>query len=113
MKHVTMFRPTGKVELALVRDSGFRRWPPRLPGQPIFYPVANFDYASQIAREWNVTESGFGCVTSFEVLKSFADRYPMQKVGGKAHMEWWIPAEDLETLNDAIVGLIEVVAEYQ
>lgn len=111
-EYVVMYRPTGPGELALVRASGNRRWPPRLPGQPIFYPVTNRGYAEQIAREWNVRESGYGCVTEFRVRKSFAHRYPIQRVGGSQHTEWWIPAEDLETLNDNIIGCIEVVAEF-
>lgn len=109
---ITMFRPTGPQELALVRASGFRRWPPRLPDQPIFYPVTNQGYAAQIAREWNVAQSGYGCVTRFTVRKSFVDRYAQQKVGGSTHTEWWIPAEDLPALNDEIVGLIEVIEEF-
>lgn len=40
------------------------------------------------------------------------DRYAIQKVGCAIHTEWWIPAEDLEELNDNIVGLIEVIGEY-
>ncbi len=107
-----MFRPTGARELALVKESGYRRWPPRLPGQPIFYPVTNQAYATQIARDWNVKETGYGCVTQFRVRKAFADRYPIQRVGGAAHTEWWIPAEDLDELNCAIVGLIEVIEEF-
>jgi hypothetical protein len=110
---ITMFRPTGANELALVRESGYRRWPPRLPGQPIFYPVTNQAYAAQIAVEWNVKETGYGCVTKFQVLKSFVDRYQVQKVGGSIHTEWWIPAEELEELNRSIVGLIEVVEEFR
>ena len=43
---VTLWRPTGPEELALVEASGWREWPPRLPGQPIFYPVLNEDYAA-------------------------------------------------------------------
>ena len=39
-------------------------------------------------------------------------KYATQKVGGQSHTEWWIPAEDLEQLNDNIVGSIEVIAEY-
>ena len=109
---VTMFRPTGPHELALVRASGFRRWPPRLPDQPIFYPVSNQGYAAHIAREWNVPQSGYGCVTRFRVRKSFMDRYPLQKVGGKEHTEWWIPAEDLQAMNDHLVGQIEIVEEF-
>ena len=42
--------------LTLVRDSRWRRWPDRLPEQPIFYPVLNCDSAAQIAREWNTKD---------------------------------------------------------
>jgi len=55
---VTLWRPTGPEELALVEASGWREWPPRLSGQPIFYPVLNEPYATMIARDWNVRQSG-------------------------------------------------------
>jgi len=109
---VTLYRPTGPKELALVQASGSRRWPPRLPEQPIFYPVTNERYAVEIARDWNVRESGSGFVTRFEVHKSFMERYPIQTVGASHHTEWWVPAEELEMLNDNIVGTIEVVREF-
>jgi hypothetical protein len=109
---VTLFRPTGPAELELVRASGFKRWPPRLPDQPIFYPVTNEQYAAQIARDWNVKASGSGFVTRFQVRASFMRRYPIQCVGGSDHTEWWVPAEDLEELNDNIVGVIEVIREF-
>lgn len=48
---VTLFRPVGPKELELIKASGWRAFPPRLPDQPIFYPVTNHAYASQIARE--------------------------------------------------------------
>lgn len=51
---VTLWRPTGPEELALVEASGWREWPPRLPEQPILYPVINEEYATRIARDWNV-----------------------------------------------------------
>lgn len=110
---VTLYRPTGPKELELVKQSDFKRWPPRLPEQPIFYPVTNESYAKQIAMQWNIKDSGVGYVTRFEVKKSFIDRYPIQKVGGANHTEWWIPAEELEELNNNIVGSIEIVGEYR
>lgn len=109
---VTLYRPTGPKELELVEQSGFLRWPPRLPGQPIFYPVTNEEYAREIAVKWNVPESGVGYVTRFRVLKSFMDKYEVQRVGARHHTEWWIPAEDLEELNESIVGQIEVIGRY-
>ena len=92
---VTLYRPTGPQELELVRQSGFKRWPPRLPEQPIFYPVTNEAYACEIAQKWNVKESGVGFVTRFEVNASFMAQYQPQQVGAAHHTEWWIPAEDV------------------
>lgn len=112
MDTVTLWRPTGPKELALVEASGWRAWPPRLPDQPIFYPVLDEDYAVRIARDWNVKASGAGYVTRFQVTKEFLDAYDVQQVGGETILEYWIPAEDLERLNASIVGLIEVVAEF-
>jgi len=109
---VTLYRPTGPEELALVAASGWKRWPPRLPEQPIFYPVTNEAYAREIAERWNVKASGSGFVTRFAVRKSFLDAYERQVVGAREHEEYWIPAEDLEALNDAIVREIEVVAAF-
>jgi hypothetical protein len=109
----TLWRPTGPGELALVEASGWREWPPRLPGQPIFYPVLDEEYAAKIARDWNVKQSGAGYVTRFQVRRSFLDSYEVHQVGGKTILEYWIPAEDLSELNANIVGPIEVVAEYR
>ena len=109
---VTLYRSTGSKELELVEQSGFRRWPPRLPEQPIFYPVTNEQSATEIAIIWNIKNSGVGYVTRFRVKKEFMDRFKIERVGAAHHTEWWIPAEQLEELNDNIVGLIEVIGEF-
>lgn len=113
MDTVTLWRPTGPKELALVEASGWREWPPRLPDQPIFYPVLNEEYATKIARDWNVKASGVGYVTMFEVEQVFLNHYDVQQGGGQSILEYWIPAEDLDNFNKHIVGRIEVVAEFR
>ncbi len=90
-----------------------RAFPPRLPEQPIFYPVTTEDYAVKIARDWNVRASGAGFVTQFDVLKTYLDQHEVQVAGGKTHQEYWIPAEEVNAFNDAIVGKIEVVREFR
>ena len=110
---VTLFRPTGPKEPALVAESGFNRWPPRLPNQPIFYPVTNEAYAAEIAQKWNVRDSGYGAVIRFKVKAEFMSRFQVQQVGAARHTEWWISAEELEALNDNIVGVIEVILEFR
>jgi hypothetical protein len=113
--NTTLFRPVGQAELDLIAASGFTKFPPRLEHQPIFYPVLNYEYAEQIAREWNTRDeaSGFaGYVLRFEVETQFLDRYSVQKAGDRRHEEYWIPAEELEEFNSHIVGKIEVVAKF-
>ncbi len=110
---VTLYRPTGPEELKLVEESGFKRWPPRLPGQPIFYPVTNEKYAKEIATRWNTKDSGVGYVTRFEVKSAFMSRYKIEQVGASHHTEWWVPDAELPELNDNIVGYIEVIGEYK
>ena len=106
---IILYRPVGPDELAILRKTGFQSWPPRLPDQPIFYPVSNEQYARQITEEWNVRDSGEGYVTRFKLPRSFLKNYPRQVVGGKIHEEWWIPAEDLEELNRNLIGTIELL----
>ena len=46
-------RPVGLNELRLIFETEMIAFPPRLPEQPIFYPVLNAPYAIKIARDWN------------------------------------------------------------
>ncbi len=107
-----LYRPVGQMELDLIADSGYHAFPPRLPEQPIFYPVLNVKYASEIAERWNTKDkaSGYrGYVTKFEIEDEFIKRYDVQTVGAGYHQEFWIPAEELNDFNKHIVGRIEVV----
>jgi hypothetical protein len=110
--YVTLFRPVGPAELDLIREADFRAFPPRLPEQPIFYPVLTEEYAVKIARDWNVPASGAGYVTRFRVRQSFLSHYEVQNAAGKRFQEYWIPAEDLVAFNRNIVGRIEITAEF-
>lgn len=112
MDTVTLYRPVGPRELELIKAAGWREFPPRLPEQPIFYPVTNQAYATQIARDWNVKARGAGFVTRFAVKASYLGRFAVQTVGGAIHTEYWIPAEELAEFNANIVGLIEVIEEF-
>lgn len=109
---VTLYRPVGPEELQLIAESKFRSFPPRLPEQPIFYPVCNLEYAEEIASKWNVRDSGRGYVTQFEVDALYLSRYKVQLAGNRHHQEYWIPAEDLAEFNSHILGRIQVVRSF-
>ena len=115
MNTVTLYRPVGLKELELIAASNFRKFPPRLEWQPIFYPVLNEQYACQIAQEWNTKDafSGYvGVVTKFEIDAEYYAQYEVQNVGNELHNELWVPAEELETFNKNIAGDIKIVAAF-
>lgn len=107
-----LYRPVNQAELDLIKQSNWLKFPPRLVGQPIFYPVLNIEYAEQITKEWNVPAYGMGYVVRFEVKDMFLQDYEVQKVGLDHHLEYWIPAEQLENLNEAIIGKIELISTF-
>ncbi|TRB25803.1 ADP-ribosylation/crystallin J1 [Rhizobium rhizogenes] len=110
---VTLFRPVGLEELKLIEESGWKAFPPRLPDQPIFYPVTNEGYAAQIARDWNTkVGSRRGYVTRFEVNAAYASRFERKVVGGREHEELWVPAEELDEFNRNIIGAIVVTQSF-
>lgn len=107
-----LYRPVGQVELDLIIAADYRAYPPRLPGQPIFYPVLNERYAREIAHRWNKksADSGYaGYVTTFEMDDSYLSKYQVQTVGAGYHQEFWIPAEELDEFNRHIIGRITVL----
>lgn len=111
----TLYRPVGVQELQLILDLDAGGFPPRLYWQPIFYPVLNFSYAEQIARDWNTEDanSGYaGFVTRFSMASSYFSGFAVQTVGARQHQELWVPAEKLEDFNQQIIGHIEIVAAY-
>ena len=111
-----LFRPVGEKELELIKQAGWRSFPPRLPEQPIFYPVLNARYAGEIAGRWNTKDanSGFkGYVTRFVVEDEYISRFEPHQAGASYHMDYWIPAEELAEFNRHIVGEIEVIQTFE
>ena len=107
-----LYRPVGLAELKLIAASGYKEFPPRLLEQPIFYPVLNFEYAEQIARDWNTKADSFaGFVTRFDVDDAYVAKFDIKVGGGRTHEELWVPAGELAKFNSHIAA-IEVVASY-
>ena len=115
METTKLYRPVGVKELQLIKESGWKAFPPRLEWQPIFYPVLNQEYAAQIAKDWNTPDkfSGYaGFVTQFEIPTSYFQKFEVQNVGGKIHNEIWVKSEDLKEFNAQIIGDIKIVQAF-
>ena len=109
-----LYRPVGTKELELIKGTGYREFPPRLPEQPIFYPVLNEQYATEIASKWNVkyNDDHKGYVTKFEVDDTYCSKFEVHCVGAGHHKELWVPAEELKEFNAHIIGKISVINEF-
>ena len=110
-----LYRPVGEIELQLIKDSGYKSFPPRLPEQPIFYPVLNCRYAEEIAEKWNtkdVKSGKKGYVLEFEIDDDYISKFDVQTVGRSYRQEFWIPSEELENFNRHIIGRIIIVNAF-
>jgi hypothetical protein len=113
LSNMQLFRPVGLEELRLIAERGFRSFPPRLPDQPIFYPVTSLEYARQIAADWNTKTAPFvGFVTAFHIDDAVASQYPIQTAGSHTHQELWVPANELDSFNAAILRPIRVLEAH-
>ncbi len=111
----TLYRPVGQAEMDLIRASGFREFPPRLPEQPIFYPVLTEEYATQIARDWNTKDerSGFaGYVLRFQVRSDFLQKYDVHVVGSAGASRILDPGRGFARAHANVVGRIGIVSEF-
>lgn len=108
-----LYRPVGLNELRLIYQANLRAFPPRLPEQPIFYPVLNEDYARKIARDWNTkSEARAGFVTRFSIDDAYGAGFERRVVGSREHEELWVPAEDLADFNARLIGPIQVLSAH-
>jgi hypothetical protein len=115
MNNITLYRPVGQLELDLIKESGYKAFPPRLSWQPIFYPVLDFDYACTIANDWNTNDEAngnVGYVTSFEIPMGYFNSFKIENVGAVNHNEMWVPAEQLEEFNSKIISGIKVIKAF-
>ena len=110
-----LFSSVGRRELELIRQSGCRQFPPRPAHQPVLHPLLTEEHARRIARERHARDesSGFaGFVLRFSVKSTFLEQFAVEKGESCEALEYRIPAERLPELNENIVGVIQMLADY-
>lgn len=107
----TLYRAVGPGQLDCIKATQWQAFPPRRESQRFFYPILNENFARAIASSWNVRQSGIGYVLRFQVKRSYLEQRPIYMLGPQ-HKEYRIPAAELEGMNEAIVGQIELLATY-
>lgn len=109
---VTLYRSVGPGQLKCIANTSWKRFPPRLHWQRFFYPMLHESFAHRIASQWNVEQSGVGYVLRFKVRKDYLEPLPIYIIGGPEHKEYRIAADEIDRLNENIIGDIEVLAVY-
>ena len=70
------------------------------------------EYAKTIARQWDAVQYTKGFVVSFTISMEFISHYKIQTIAYDEHMEYSVPIEELERLNNNIIGRIELVSVF-
>lgn len=105
-----LYRPINKNELKLIKESEWNGFPPRLPEQPIFYPVLDYNYAKKI-NKWNVNAYGNGYIVEFHIDDDYISEFDIHNVGNRNDNEYWIPSDELNEFNKNIIGKIKLIYE--
>jgi hypothetical protein len=110
METVLLWRLVGENGLALIEESGFRRFPPRLDWQPIFLPGA--ERGLRHAPRLRLEHPGWRHRVRHLLRgrRRAIARYEPHEAGGRELRDYWIPAEDLEAFNGAARATVEETA---
>ena len=111
-----LYRPISADEYAALKEKDFSGFPPRDAGQPLLTALLSQEGASQIARHMRVdkqTEDNTVYVVGFLVEDPYIRQFPVQHAGETDRRALWIPAEEVEILNQHLIGKIRVLEQFQ
>lgn len=93
----------------------FHGFPPRSDGQQIFTALLSEEGASQIARHMRIAKQTDNTVyvVSFLVDDAYIRQFPVQHAHERNRRALWIPADEVDILNQHLIGDIRVLATYQ
>ena len=110
-----LYRPISAEEYREVEALQFHRFPPRSAEQPLFAALLSEEGASQIARRMRIAKQSDNTayVVSFLVDDAYIRQFPVQHATDQDRRALWIPAEEMEILNQHLIGNIRVLAAYE
>ncbi len=109
---LTLYKPLTPIQLAAVIESGWRSFSLDHPSQKNFYLKVNKNYADLVAKMWSAPKYSAGYVAELEIEQHFIEQYELQSIAYDDQSEYRIPVEDLNKLNQHIIGLIDVISAF-
>ncbi|MBR3268523.1 MAG: hypothetical protein IKI58_07335 [Oscillospiraceae bacterium] len=110
-----LYRPLCAEEFHEVESLRFQGFPPRSDDQPLFTALLSQEGASQIARRMRIAKQTEPTVyvVSFLVDDAYIRQFPIQHNEDRERRALWIPAEEIDILNQHLIGGIRVLASYE
>ena len=107
-----LYRPLSAEEYRAVEEKGF---PPRSEEQPLFTALLSEEGATQIARHMRIAKTAENLiyVVSFLVDDAYIRQFPVQHANERNRRALWIPADEVDILNQHLIGKIRLIASYQ
>lgn len=109
-----LYRPMSAEEYKAVAAKEFRGFPPRTEEQPLFAALLSQTGAERIAKHMRIEKRAehTAYVVSFLVEDSFIRQFPVQHDDEPDYRAVWIPAEDVELLNQHLIGKIRMLERF-
>ena len=110
-----LYRPLNADEYHEVEARSFRGFPPRAEEQPLFTALLSEEGASQIARHMRIAKDcdNIVYVVKFLVEDAYIRQFPVQHVQERTRRALWIPADEVDLLNQHLIGDIRLLASYE
>ena len=110
-----LYRPLSAEEYRAVEEKGFTGFPPRSEEQPLFTALLSEEGATQIARHMRISKTAENLiyVVSFLVDDAYIRQFPVQHANERNRRALWIPADEVDILNQHLIGKIRLIASYQ
>ena len=110
-----LYRPLNAEEYHEVEARSFRGFPPRSGEQPLFTVLLSEEGASQIAKHMRIAKDAENTVyvVSFIVDDAYIRQFPVQHEEVRDRRALWLPADEVDILNQHLIGNIRVVASYE
>lgn len=110
-----LYRPMNAEEYQELEARSFHGFPPRPSGQPLFTALFSEEGASQIARHMRIAKQADNTVyvVSFLVDDAYIRQFPVQHAHERNRRALWIPADEVDILNQHLIGDIRVLASYE
>ncbi len=106
-----LYRPLSAEEYRQIESMEFKGFPARSAGQPLFTALLSHEGASGIARHMRIEKQSEHkvYVVGFLVEDAYIRQFPVQNTDQPERRALWIPAEEIEILNQHLVGKIRML----